>query len=168
VTRVRFRRSGAVMIAGLVAFFAAVPLASTRWYLTPILLVPLALGCWGWRAGTDADPSGVSVRALFGRRRLGWGDIAGFVRDNRQVRAVLAVGGEVPLPGVTPGDLPRLVAAGGQELLTAGGAEAVTNAPAADRPAPDRPEPGQERPDQPELDQEGPDQPEPGQAGPAT
>ena len=67
---VKFRHSSALAIAGLVAFFGAVPVATYRWYLTPILLVPLAVLVWGWRAGTDADSGGLSVRALLGTRRL--------------------------------------------------------------------------------------------------
>jgi Bacterial PH domain len=116
VTRVRFRHNAAISVAGLVAFFGAIPLAAARWYLAPILLVPLAIGCWGWRAGTDADPSGVSIRALFGQRRLRWDQITGFVQADRRVHATLANGGTVPLPAVTPADLPRLVAAGGREF----------------------------------------------------
>ena len=120
-TRVRFRHSGAIPLAGLVAFFAAIPLASTRWYLAPLLLVPLAVGFWGWRAGTDADPAGVSVRALFGNRLLPWRQISGFVHADRRVRATLTSGAVVPLPAVSPADLPRLVAAGGQQFDTADG-----------------------------------------------
>jgi hypothetical protein len=116
VTRVKFRHNSAISIAGLVAFFGAIPLATARWYLAPILLVPLAVGFWGWRAGTDADQTGVSVRALFGRRRLPWDQITGFAHANRRVRATLAGGSAVPLPAVTPDDLPRLVAAGGQDM----------------------------------------------------
>jgi hypothetical protein len=116
VTRVKFRHNGAIAVAGLVAFFAALPLATARWYLAPILLVPLAIGAWGIRAGTDADAAGVSVRALFGRRRLPWGEITGFVRVNRRVRATLANGASVPLPAVGAQDLPKLVAASGHEL----------------------------------------------------
>jgi hypothetical protein len=116
VTRVKFRHNAAISIAGLVAFFGAIPLATARWYLAPILVVPLAVAFWGWRAGTDADASGVCIRALFGRRRLAWDQITGFVRVDRQVRATLADGASVPLPAVGPDDLPRLVAAGGAAL----------------------------------------------------
>jgi hypothetical protein len=116
VTQIKFRHNAAISIAGLVAFFAAIPLATARWYLAPILLIPLAVGFWGWRAGTDVDRSGVSVRALFGRRRLPWHQITGFAHVNRRVRAMLAGGTAVPLPAVTPADLPKLVAASGREL----------------------------------------------------
>jgi hypothetical protein len=115
VTRVKFRHSAAISIAALVAFFGALPLAGARWYLAPILLVPVAIGFWGWRAGTDADSSGVTVRALFGSRRLPWRQITGFVHVNRRVRATLAGGATVPLPAVTPDDLNRLLEASGQQ-----------------------------------------------------
>jgi hypothetical protein len=116
VTQVKFRHNAAISVAALVAFFGALPLATVRWYLAPILLVPLAVGWWGWRAGTDADPSGVSVRALFGRRRLSWDQITGFAHTNRRVSATLSGGAAVPLPAVSPRDLPRLVEAGGQRM----------------------------------------------------
>jgi hypothetical protein len=114
---VKFRHNVGIAIAGLVAFFGAVPVATQRWYLAPILLVPLAVMIWGWRAGTDADADGVSVRALLGSRRLPWSRITGLVPDGRRVVATLDGGGSVRLPAVTPADLPRLVAATGQELV---------------------------------------------------
>jgi hypothetical protein len=116
VMRVRFRHNAAIAVAGLVAFFGALPLAATHWYLAPILLVPLTIGAWGALAGTDVDASGVYVRALFGRRRLPWDQITGFVHANRLVHVTLANGVEVPLPAVTAVDLPRLIEAGGQQL----------------------------------------------------
>jgi hypothetical protein len=116
VNKVRFRHNIAISIAGLVALVGAVPVAAAAWYLTPILLVPIAVMAWGWRAGTDADQEGVSVRALFGQRRFTWAQLAGFVPAGRRVVAQLADGRSVLLPAVTPADLPRLVAASGQEL----------------------------------------------------
>jgi len=116
VTRVRFRHHTGLAIAGLVATIGAIPLASVRWYLTPILLIPAAVAVWGWRAGTDADESGVTIRALLGQRRLPWSRIAGFAPVGRRVAAVLEGGGTVTLTAVTPADLPKLVAASGTEL----------------------------------------------------
>jgi hypothetical protein len=121
VSTVKFRYNIGVAIAGLVAFFGAVPVATYRWYLTPILLVPLAVLVWGWRAGTDADRDGVSVRALLGAHRLPWSRITGLVPDGRRVVAMLDGGGSLRLPAVTPADLPKLVRASGQELARADG-----------------------------------------------
>ena len=78
------------------------------------LMLPVAV--WGWRAGTDADESGVTVHALFGARRLPWSRISGFAPRGRRVVAVLDGGATVPLTAVTPADLPRLVAASGAEI----------------------------------------------------
>jgi hypothetical protein len=116
VQPVKFRYNVAIPIAGLIGLFGAVPFAATRWYLAPILLVPIAVVLWGWRAGTDADAEGVCVRALFGRRRWAWAQIDGFAPQRRRVLAVLTGGGTVPLPAVGAADLPRLVAASGAEL----------------------------------------------------
>jgi Bacterial PH domain len=116
VSTVKFRYNVGIAVAGLVAFFGAVPVATVHWYLAPILLVPLAVLVWGWRAGTDADRDGLTVRALLGGRRLPWARITGLVPDGRRVVAVLDGGTFVRLPAVGPADLPRLVAASGQEV----------------------------------------------------
>ncbi len=116
MTRVRFRQHAGLAIAGLVAFFGAVPFAVSRWYLSPVLLVPLAVAVWAWRSGTDADAEGVTIRALFGQRRLPWTRIVGFVPDKRRVTALLDGGTSVQLPAVTPGDLAGLLQAGGQKI----------------------------------------------------
>ncbi|WP_373319496.1 PH domain-containing protein [Rugosimonospora africana] len=118
MSTVKFRHNAAIVVAGLVALFGAVPVATVQWYLTPILLVPLAVMIWGWRAGTDANQDGLSIRALFGATRVPWERITGFVPAQRRVVAMLDGGGSVTLPAVTPADLPRLVAASGQELAT--------------------------------------------------
>ena len=118
MSTVKFRHSSAIAIAGLVAFFGAVPVATYRWYLTPILLVPLAVLAWGWRAGTDVDERRVSVRALLGTRRLPWSRITALVPAGQRVIAVLDGGASVRLPAVRPADLPKLVAASGAEMGT--------------------------------------------------
>ncbi len=116
---VRFRHNVSVALAGLVAFLGAIPVATAGWAYTPILLVPLAAAAWGWRAGTDADAEGVTVRALFGRRRFPWSEISGFAPVGRRVVATLADGRAVTLPAVSPADVPKLVAASGEELADA-------------------------------------------------
>ena len=83
-----FRRNVSISIAGLVAFLGAVPLAtsgfgsaSTPWWAYPlllILLVPIAIGVWGWRTGTDANAAGLRIRKVFGSRRIPWTEINTF------------------------------------------------------------------------------------------
>ena len=90
MSTVKFRYNVGIAVAGLVAFFGAVPVAAVHWYLAPILLVPLAVLVWGWRAGTDADRDGLTARALLGGRRLPWARITGLVPDGRHVVAVYA------------------------------------------------------------------------------
>jgi len=134
VSTVKFRHNAAIAIAGLVALFGAVPVATVRWYLAPILLVPLAVLVWGWRAGTDADRDGLSIRALFGARRVPWTRITGLVPTDRRVIATLDGGGSLTLPAVTPADLPRLVAASGQDLIEPEPDESRAEGSAAGRP----------------------------------
>jgi hypothetical protein len=111
---VRFRHHAALAVAGVVTVIAGVPLATTAWYLAPILLVPLAVAVWAWRAGTDADQDGLVVRALLGNRRIAWSEVAELTADARgRALARLSDGRGVPLTAVSGADLPRLAASSG-------------------------------------------------------
>ena len=117
---VSFRHSQAILVAAFVAVIGALPLASSRWFLAPILLVPLAVGVWGWRAGTDADAAELRIRALLGQRRLPWSRIAELAVDDRgRAVALLDDGRTARLPAVRGSDLPRLVAVTGQQVAEA-------------------------------------------------
>jgi PH (Pleckstrin Homology) domain-containing protein len=111
VRTVKFRHNAAIAVAGIVAFLGAVPLATSRWYLAPLLLVPVAVAVWGWRSGTDADGEGLRLRALLGSRRLRWDQVDRVgSAGRRRAYAVLTDGNAVLLPAVSAADLPRLVA----------------------------------------------------------
>jgi hypothetical protein len=114
---VKFRYNAAITIAAAVAVIGGLPLATTRWYLAPVLVVPLAVGLWGWRAGTDATINGLRVRALLGSRYVPWSRIESLnVGERNRVYAYTAAGSALRLPAVTPRDLPRLVAASGEQF----------------------------------------------------
>jgi Zn-dependent protease with chaperone function len=113
----RFRQSGATLVAALIAFVGAIPLAGSSWALTPVLLIPLGAGLWAWRAGTDVDAAGLRVRALLGSTTVAWSRVAELAADRRgRVSALLTDGNALRLPGVPASALPKLLAAGGQEL----------------------------------------------------
>ncbi|MFI7576366.1 PH domain-containing protein [Micromonospora sp. NPDC049497] len=114
---VRFRHNQAILVAAVIAFIGALPLANARWYLAPVLLVPLAVGVWAWRAGTDADARELRIRALAGQRRIGWDHVVELATDPRgRAVALLDDGQQVLLPAVRGADLPRLVSSTGQSL----------------------------------------------------
>jgi hypothetical protein len=114
---VRFRYNAAITVAACVAFIGGVPLATTRWYLVPLLVIPLLVAVWGWRAGTDANATGVRARALFGSRFLPWSRIDSLeVGERNRVYARTTANSALRLPAVSPADLPRLVAASGERL----------------------------------------------------
>jgi hypothetical protein len=134
----RFRHSGALMAAAVIGLICTLPVvfgpdlydqqagggtagSTVRWFLLPILLIPIVLGLWAWRSGTDADRDGVRVRALLGQRRIRWPQIRELAADRRgRAMALLTDGRTVALPAVTRSDLPRLVSASGERLrLTA-------------------------------------------------
>jgi Bacterial PH domain len=105
----KFRHNAAITVACVVAFFGAVPLATSRMYLLPIIGVPILVGVWGWRAGTDVSPAGLNVRALFGSRRVPWSHVTALVPADRwRVYAILTTGRRLRLPAVGAADLPKL------------------------------------------------------------
>ncbi len=125
----KFRYNVSIAIAGLLALFGAVPLAtsgfggdSQPWYAFPLLLIliiPIATIVWGWRAGTDADATGVRVRPLGLRSQpIAWTEIVGIVPQGRKVFVALGDDQAIPLPAVTRGDIPNLVAASGQQITS--------------------------------------------------
>ena len=114
----RLRHNVAVPVAGFAGMIALLPLAGSSWYLAPLLLLPFAVMVWGWRSGVDVDVDGLTVRAMIGNRRLPWQEITGFVTRKHKVYAVLSDQRTVSLPAVTPEDVPKLLSAGGQDLVT--------------------------------------------------
>jgi hypothetical protein len=113
----RVRRSGAVVVAALIALVGTVPLAGARWQLTPILLIPLLALIWAWRAGTDVYPDALRVRALFGSTTVPWARVAELGPDQQgRVSALLDNGNVIRLTGVTTANLPAVLAAGEQKV----------------------------------------------------
>ncbi|WP_319462143.1 PH domain-containing protein [Micromonospora sp. RTP1Z1] len=114
---VRFRPNQAILVAAIVASIGALPLATARWWLLWVLLIPLAVAVWAWRSGTEADPQELRLRALTGQRRIGWERVAELTGDERG-RAIVRLddGERLVLPAVRAADLPRLISATGQEL----------------------------------------------------
>ena len=113
----RIRRSGALVIAALIAFVGTVPLAGARWALTPLLLIPLLAMIWAWRAGTDVYPDALRVRALFGSTTVPWSRITELAPDQRgRVSALLDNGNVIRLTGVTTENLPAVLAVNEQKI----------------------------------------------------
>jgi hypothetical protein len=126
---VRFRRSGGVWLASLLTLVFVMPFAgsvfvelteTTRLLLAPVailaVLIALLSVVWSIRSGVDAGPDGLTVKALLNGRRVPWTEITGFDQQDGKVYAVLRSGSRLELPAVRPVDLPKLVAAGGNEL----------------------------------------------------
>jgi hypothetical protein len=113
----RFRYSSSITVAAVIAAIAAIPmLAASPWFAV-ILVVPLGIALWSWRAGTDADAEGLRVRAAFGSTRVRWRDVSELAVDpRRKVFVRTTAGSVIRLPAVPAAQLPRLVAASGQEL----------------------------------------------------
>ena len=113
----RVRRSGALLVASVIALVGTLPIAGARWALSPILLIPLAVFVWALRAGTDVYPDRLRVRALFGSTTVSWDEVAELAPDEQgRVSALLGTGNVLRLSGVTTANLPAVLAAAGQEV----------------------------------------------------
>ena len=118
-TSLRFRQNGAVLVAVMIAFVGVVPLAGAGWAFSPIIAIPLAVGVWAWRSGTDVDPAGLRVRALVGTRTIAWSRVVELAADPRgRVSALLTDGHVIRLVAVRATDLPALAAAAGAKPVT--------------------------------------------------
>ena len=105
------------MVAAVIAFVGAIPLAGAMWQLTPILLIPAVLFIWAWRAGTDVYPDALRVRALFGTTTVPWSRVTELAPDPQgRVSALLDNGNVIRLTGVTTDNLPAVVAVGQQKI----------------------------------------------------
>lgn len=114
----RFRHNLAVPVAALLALIGASALALQSWWLAPILLIPAAVLWWALRSGVDADREALRVRGMVGSRAVPWSEVDGFRADGRRAVVTLVGGGEIPLPAVSPAELPSLIAASGGTLTT--------------------------------------------------
>lgn len=113
----RVRKTGALLVAAVIAFVGTVPLAGASRPLAWVLLVPAAVIVWAWRAGTDVYADELRVKALFGRTRVPWASIVEMAPDGRgQVSALLDNGNAIRLTGVTRDNLPRVLAAAGHQV----------------------------------------------------
>lgn len=113
----RVRKTGALLVAAVIAFVGAVPVAGAGWPYAPILLIPAAVIVWAWRAGTDVRKDELRVRALVGSTRVPWTRITELAPDRRgQISALLDNGNTIKLTAVTTGNLPKVLAAAEQEI----------------------------------------------------
>jgi hypothetical protein len=105
------------MVAAVIAFVSALPLAGTMWQLTPILLIPVLIFLWAWRAGTDVYAHELRVKALFGSTRVPWDRITELAPDTRgHVSALLDNGNVIRLTAIDRDNLPKVLAVSKQEI----------------------------------------------------
>jgi hypothetical protein len=116
-TVLRIRPTRTALLAVLVLAFCVLPLATASWWLLWLLALPALALAWVLRVGVDVDRAGVTVRALLGRRRLDWSDVAGLhARDRGDLWLVLGTGRRLRLPTARARHLPLIAAASGGRL----------------------------------------------------
>lgn len=113
----KFRHPSAITVAAVIAMIAGISVATWQPWLLVLLAIPLAIAVWSWRAGTDVDADGLTVRAALGRRRLAWSQVAGLeTGSDGRVVAVLSSGGRVALTAVKAVQVSQVVEAAGGQL----------------------------------------------------
>jgi hypothetical protein len=126
----RVRKTGALLVAGAIAFVGTVPLAGASPALAWVLVIPAAVIVWAWRAGTDVREDDLRVKALVGSTRVPWSRIVELAPDERgRISALLDNGNAIKLTGVTRDNLARVLAVAGK-APAAPAASAVPAAPA--------------------------------------
>lgn len=113
-TALRLRTTRSALLAAFSLAVCVSPVALASPALAVLFLVPLAFAVWVLRSGVDVDTEGVTVRALLGRRRFGWAEVAA-LRLGRRGELWLALhnGRTVRLPVARARHLPALSAASG-------------------------------------------------------
>ena len=105
----RMRMSRTALLAVLVLFVCALPLAASAAWTPVFLLIPLLAAAWVLRVGVDVDDEAVTARSLVGSRRVPWTQMAGIRVGERAALWLVTTGGtEVRLPVLRARDLPRL------------------------------------------------------------
>jgi PH (Pleckstrin Homology) domain-containing protein len=120
-----FRLPALAYLAVLFLLFCTAPLAFTAngGYSAPaqlgpralLILLPVLVAAFIARTRTVVDETGISVRALFGTRRVPWPEIRGLSVTKRSVYAVCR-DGSVRLPCVRISDLAAVSKASGERL----------------------------------------------------
>jgi hypothetical protein len=119
-TVIRYRQSASLSVAAAIATAGSLTLPAANVWLLPVVLIPLTVSVWAARAGTDAGPTGLRVRALLGSRRIPWSQVAELAPGERnRVFALLTDGTVIRLTGVPAHALPDLLEAGQQTLTPA-------------------------------------------------
>ena len=106
------------MLLPVVVFaLCLLPVALLSSWALLVLLVPALLALWVLRVGVTVGDDGIGVQSLVGRRRLGWGELAGIrVGERRDLWLVTTRGTEVRLPVLRARDLPQLAALSGGRI----------------------------------------------------
>jgi hypothetical protein len=113
----RLRMSRTALLPVAVLAVCAVPLAASGPWGPLILLIPAAVAAWVLRVGVDVGDDGLTVRAVVGRRRVPWSELAGIRVARRGGLWLVTTGGtEVRLPVMRARDLPRLAALSGGRI----------------------------------------------------
>ncbi|MFC4336659.1 PH domain-containing protein [Salininema proteolyticum] len=136
--RLKIRRPGTLTATAMMAWLCAWPLgiglflvdSAWKWGTIPlgvvVLGVPLVIAYWAWNSGVDVDAEGITVKGLFGGRRLPWRSIDGFATDRDGVQAILSDQSQVSLKPMRAASLPQVIEVGGQEMAdspASGGSE---------------------------------------------
>lgn len=116
-TEVRLRPPRTLLLVVLFLLICVTPAAFLWLPLLALYALPLGMLLWIWRSGTDVDADGITVRAIAGRRRVGWDELAGLAPTERgELCAVLSDGRLLRLPQARLRHLKVIAAASGGRI----------------------------------------------------
>ena len=119
---VAFRVPRSSVFFALILLVLLLPLAGGSLWFLVLYVVPVAIVVWVFRTQTVVDAEAVTVRRVFGERRVPWDSISSLRLAKTgnparsRVRVVLGDDTELPLPAVHVRDLPLFAAASGGRL----------------------------------------------------
>jgi hypothetical protein len=117
VVPARLRMSRTMLLPVVVFALCLLPVAFVSSWALLVLLVPALLALWVLRVGVTVGDDGIGVQSLVGRRRIGWGELAGIrVGQRGDLFLVTTRGTELRLPVLRARDLPRLSALSGGRI----------------------------------------------------
>jgi hypothetical protein len=116
VETVTLRPERTTLAVVLVLLLGSLPLGLSSWWLTPVLLVPVAALTYVLRAHVTASPEGLEICNGLGVRRVAWADVAGFQVPKHGPVLLLRHGGRpLRLTAADRRHLPQLLAASPRE-----------------------------------------------------
>lgn len=92
-----------------------------------IMVTPVVVSLWSWRAGVDVTEDGITVRGLLSSDTIAWKRIIGFTTADGTVYALLDDNSRRALTPMREEHLPRVLKVGQQDVAEADSSDISSN-----------------------------------------